>query len=312
MSAPLRIGSVCTGYGGLDMAVQSVLGGELAWVADNDPGAARILSHHWPDVPNLGDVTTCDFGQVEPVDIFCGGYPCQPFSLAGELKGTADDRHIWPDIARALRVLRPRLAIFENVAHHLRLGFDTVLSDLADLGFDAEWRVVRADHIGAPHQRRRLVFIAAPADTPHLGHQRQRAARQRRHGPAHSGLAATDATGDRWHERRSEPARLERRPGFASGGGQAWGPYAAAIARWEAATGRRAPGPTDARGRLNPPFVEWLMGLPAGWVTDVPGLSRTAQLTALGNGVVPQQASAALGHLLDRQARERTAGAVAA
>ncbi|MEU3143780.1 MULTISPECIES: DNA cytosine methyltransferase [unclassified Streptomyces] len=112
----LRIGSVCTGYGGLDMAVQTVLGGELVWVADNDPGANRILAHRYSGVPNLGDITAVDFARVGPVDVVCGGYPCQPFSSAGKRKGTADARHIWPHIARALGVLRPRYAVFENVA----------------------------------------------------------------------------------------------------------------------------------------------------------------------------------------------------
>ncbi|MFD4912771.1 hypothetical protein ACFWNR_06055 [Streptomyces virginiae] len=69
----LRIGSLCTGYGGLDMAVQTVLGGTPVWVADNDPGASRILTHHFPRVPNLGDLTAVDWREVEPVDVVCGG-----------------------------------------------------------------------------------------------------------------------------------------------------------------------------------------------------------------------------------------------
>ncbi|MFW3474427.1 DNA cytosine methyltransferase [Streptomyces microflavus] len=114
------------------------------------PRRQPILAHHWPDVPNLGDLKTVDWAAVEPVDIFCGGYPCQPFSNAGLRKGTDDERHIWPWIARALGVLRPRVAVFENVAGHLRLGFDTVLADLARIGFDAEWCVVRADEVAPP------------------------------------------------------------------------------------------------------------------------------------------------------------------
>ncbi|GLW58193.1 hypothetical protein Kpho01_62040 [Kitasatospora phosalacinea] len=78
-----------------------------------------------------------------------------------------------------------------------------------------------------------------------------------------------------------------------AGGGARWGEYAAAIARWERVT-RPAPGPVDARGRLDPVFVEWVMGLEKGWVTQITGLSRSAQLTALGNGVVPQQAAMAV------------------
>ncbi|MET8667486.1 DNA cytosine methyltransferase [Streptomyces tendae] len=320
----LRIGSVCTGYGGLDIAVRQVLGGELAWVADNDPGAARILAHHHPGVPNLGDITTTDWHDVEPVDVYIGGYPCQPFSTAGKRKGTEDARHIWPFIARALGVLRPRYAIFENVANHLRLGFDTVLCDLADLGFNVEWCVVRADEVGAPHQRRRLVFLAtaadasrtgqqrqgvrgrasqrggAAADAPYLGHERGGGARRGRSGPAHGRGAAADACGGHVAEQPHPDGRGSDQAEPAFDDGAAWGKYAPAVARWEAVTGRRAPWATDDRGRLNPVFVEWVMGLDTGHVTAVTGLTRTAQLKALGNGVVPLQAAAALRVLLDR------------
>lgn len=388
------IGSLCTGYGGLDMAVQQVLSGHLAWVADPDPGATAILTHHHPDVPNLGDITVTDWATVPPVDVLCGGYPCQPFSVAGLRKGTADERHIWPYIATALRVLRPRLAIFENVAGHLRLGFADVLADLAALGFDAEWVVVSASDVGAPHQRKRLWLLAWPADTgrpglargwaaraatngrdaaadpAHLGHQRVGRPWGRGLGPADDGDAPTDTAGPRRREghagtdvqpvepganrvpapdsdrdpvrqqpvaepRRDSPpvaelarahaaadapsaGRCEGRGIADTGDGTAsaqgageparsgservpeWGRFAPAVHRWEAATGRTAPWATDPRGRLSPLFVEWMMGLPAGHVTGVPGLSRTRQLKALGNGVVPQQATAALRLLLAR------------
>ncbi|MGY3335939.1 DNA (cytosine-5)-methyltransferase 1 [Streptomyces filamentosus] len=322
MSGDLRIGSLCTGYGGLDMAVQTVLGGTLAWVSDPDPGASRILAHHHPEVPNLGDLTAVDWAAVEPVDIVCGGYPCQPFSTAGKRKGTADDRHIWPSIAHALRVLRPRYAVFENVAGHLRLGFDTVLADLARLGFDAEWCLVRASEIGAPHHRQRLFLLAVAADPDRLGGDGRRARGAGRDEPAPHRLAPAHAGGSGFGSRFQPEPRHEdrdqehgddtgrRRPpaADADAGGRRtdelhvrpgqpdadWSRFAPAIARWETVLGRRAPGATDARRRLNPPFVEWLMGLPAGHVTDVPGLTRTQQLKALGNGVVPQQAEAAL------------------
>ncbi|MER7515912.1 DNA cytosine methyltransferase [Streptomyces sp. NPDC126499] len=360
MTDDLRIGSLCTGYGGLDMAVQAVLGGTLAWVSDIDPGASRILAHHHPEVPNLGDLTAVDWTGVEPVDVLCGGYPCQPFSLAGKRKGTADERHIWPSIAHALRVLRPRYAIFENVANHLRLGFADVLADLARLGFDAEWCAVRASEVGAAHDRRRLFLLARPsdaqgprqsgeglrgrlaerggvaADPDRVGGDRRGSRGPGRAEPAPHGDASTDPARLGRREGRSEPARLEGRPGPAVRSGAAaadtdrdgreeqqrrepgmgpwgdsdgrgperWGRFAPAVTRWETVLGRPAPGATDARRRLNPAFVEWLMGLPAGHVTDVPGLTRTQQLKALGNGVVPQQAEAALRMLLDRTTPE--------
>ncbi|MGW7083312.1 DNA cytosine methyltransferase [Streptomyces sp. NPDC054871] len=384
----LRIGSVCTGYAGLDDAVRAVFGGGLAWVADNDPGAALILAHRHPEVPNLGDITAVDWHDVEPVDIYIGGYPCQPFSTAGKRKGTKDDRHLWPYIARALGVLRPRLAVFENVAGHLSLGFDTVLADLAAIGFDADWCCVRASDIKAAHQRKRLIFWAWPADSGGPGLARrwaERAATDRRFAsadavdvgehrgracgsgwdePAPRGLAAAHAdsaerqrqpakqsgrttsaggrqpladpagVGERepadqalalaggWDARQEPGGRGVRAPAdtgrgdvaeqpvtepgsggaplAAPGLGVDWGPYAAAVERWAQVIGRPAPWPTDDLGRLNPPFVEWLMALETGHVTAVPGLSRTAQLKALGNGVVPPQAIAALRILLNR------------
>ncbi|MET9098329.1 DNA cytosine methyltransferase [Streptomyces antibioticus] len=302
-----RIGSVCTGYGGLDEAVRQVFGGELAWVSDIDAGACRIIRHRMPGVPNLGDLTTTRWEDVEPVDIYIGGYPCQPFSTAGHRKGTDDERHLWPFIAGALRVLRPRIAIFENVANHLRVGFGSVLVDLADLGFDVEWCVVRADEVGAPHQRRRLFVLAVAADAADLGHEWARTARGRGHGPADRGDAPAHSHS---HERVGEPDEQRRAAASPRSGDrlELWNEYAPAVARWEAATGRYAPWATDDQGRLSPAFVEWLMGLPAGHVTDVPGLTRTQQIKALGNGVIPQQAAAAV-QLLAQRAGLRVAAA---
>jgi DNA (cytosine-5)-methyltransferase 1 len=311
------------------MAVEEVFGGTTAWVSDIDPGASKILAHHWPTVPNLGDLTAVDWSSVEPVDIVLGGYPCQPFSNAGKRKGTDDERHIWPWIARALGVLRPRYAIFENVGGHLRLGFDTVLADLARLGFDVEWCVVRASEVGAPHARRRLFVLATAADAPDLRHERGGAARGWGHGPADSGVAAADARGLglrrdgelpagryalRGGLRNDAPRCGAPAPAHPDGCGQrphvvdlrkrepdaAWGGFLPAIRRWERASGRHAPGAVDDRRRLSPAFVEWLMGLPDGHVTAVPELTRNQQLHALGNGVVPQQAAAALRLLTDR------------
>ncbi|NED75326.1 DNA cytosine methyltransferase [Streptomyces sp. SID9944] len=365
----LRIGSLCSGYRGLDMAVEEVFGASTAWVSDIDPGANKILAHRWPGTPNLGDLTATRWEDVEPVDIVCGGYPCQPFSTAGLRKGTDDERHIWPYIANALRVLRPRIAIFENVAGHLRLGFDTVLADLARLGFDAEWCLVRASEVGAPHQRNRLFVLATAADTTaadegrllgsggaaepagwteprhsvgpaadaaNLGHERGRRAWGRRPGPPDGRIAAADT--DRgelpWHPERDrwqtveQPERAPRvdadgrgvqraavadADSLGRGAGErdirqgqpdaAWGRFLPAVRRWEAVTGRFAPRATDDRNRLSPAFVEWLMGLPAGHVTDVPDMTRTEQLKALGNGVVPQQAAAAI-RLLHQRATD--------
>lgn len=156
----MNIGSLFSGYGGLDMAVAEVTGAALAWYSEIEPAACRVLSAHYPDVPNLGDITAIEWADVPAVDIVTGGYPCQPFSHAGHRKGAKDERHLWPHVADALSALRPGFVVLENVAGHLSLGFADVLGDLARLGYDAQWGIVRASDAGAPHQRKRLFIVA--------------------------------------------------------------------------------------------------------------------------------------------------------
>ena len=332
----MRVGSLFSGYGGLDLAV----GGDLAWYAEVEPAACKVMEAHYPGVPNLGDVTKVDWSQVEPVDVITGGYPCQPFSNAGMRKGTQDERHLWPYVRDALGAIRPAAAVLENVRGHLTLGFDVVLADLADLGWSARWGVVRAADAGAPHSRARLFIVAHPggrqfprlakrwgfsepaqhcvevADTNSASGQAHDDGRQRRRnarrpqpverggqvaanpsGQRHGGRqrSASLARLDRAHEASArERQRSRQEPG--AGSVVSWGEYAPAINRWESIIGRHAPAPTvrrSERDRLNPAFVEWMMGLPEGWVTGH-GLSASQELKMLGNGVVPQQARLAL------------------
>lgn len=168
------IGSVCTGYGGLDSAVQQVFGGKLLWWSDIEPSAIATMKHHHPGVPNIGDVKMVHWYSVPRVDIFTAGYPCQPFSNAGKRLGLDDPRHLWPWIAYAIAVLRPGTVVLENVAAHLGRGFRIVAGDLAALGYRVEWTINRACDIGAPHERKRL-FVVATANT----------AREHDHRPRH-------------------------------------------------------------------------------------------------------------------------------
>ena len=111
----LTVGSLCTGYGGLELGVARLTDVRLVWVADNDPAATALLAHHYPHVPNLGDVAAVDWTQVLRVDAVTAGWPCQPWSLAGKRKGPNDERAIWPAVADAIRAVRPRLVFLENV-----------------------------------------------------------------------------------------------------------------------------------------------------------------------------------------------------
>ena len=157
----LTVGSLFSGIGGFDLGLERA-GMKVIWQSEIDTFASRVLKKHWPDVPNLGDITKVDWSKVERPDVICGGYPCQPFSTAGKRGGANDPRHLWPAMHNAIRVLRPRYALMENVRGHLSLGFNRVLGDLAEIGYDAEWQVIPAAAVGAPHKRDRVFIVAYP------------------------------------------------------------------------------------------------------------------------------------------------------
>ena len=302
----MRIGSLFSGYGGLDIAVQNVYGGDVVWYSEIDKHACKVLADRHPGVPNLGDITTVDWADVPPVDILTGGYPCQPFSHAGKREGTNDERHLWPYVRDAIRIIRPRITVLENVRGHLTLGFDTVLSDLAELGMSARWGVVRAADAGAPHSRARLFIVVTDPDSIRR-HENVEQSGDLSTSPSErpsgltDGYSADGPAADTTSERPQRPNRVGgSADGHASQGHHVatdWGKYAPAIHHWESVVGRPAPAPTvpgtNGRPRLSPYLVEWMMGLERGHVTGH-GLKPAACLKMLGNGVVPQQAELAL------------------
>jgi DNA (cytosine-5)-methyltransferase 1 len=188
----MRIGSLFSGAGGLDMAVEQVFGGTTVWHSEIDKAASKVLAHRWPGVPNLGDITTVDWSEVPAVDILCGGFPCQDVSAAGRRAGIKDGTRsgLWAVFADAIDHLRPPVVVIENVrgllsatAHRMEPGDTTVgngagrpalraagavLGDLADLGYDAQWATVAAADIGAPHRRERVFIVATNASSGEL------------------------------------------------------------------------------------------------------------------------------------------------
>ena len=155
----MRFGSLFAGIGGLDLGLERT-GMSCSWQVENDPYATAVLRKHWPDVRRWDDVRTFPPAGEWTVDLICGGFPCQPVSLAGKQKAQADDRWLWPEFARIIRALRPRYALMENVPGLLVHGMGDVLGDLAACGYDAEWTSIPAAAVGAPHLRWRVFILA--------------------------------------------------------------------------------------------------------------------------------------------------------
>jgi len=176
----MRIGSLFSGIGGLEKGLEDAGVGHIVWQVERDPFCRQVLARHWPDSVRHDDVRTVGAHNLEPVDVICGGYPCQPFSIAGLKRGVNDERHLWPEFARIIRELRPRYAILENVPNHLGIGFGDVLGDLASIGYDAEWDVLSAGGLGAHHIRRRIFVIA---NLPHAVSRRPQRQRTAAKGP---------------------------------------------------------------------------------------------------------------------------------
>jgi len=366
----VRIGSLFSGCGGLDIAAEQVFDGKVMWQCEVDRSASKVLQRRWPDVPNLGDITAVEWKYVEPVHVLVGGFPCQDVSVAGHRRGLRPDTRsgLWEHMAYAIEQLRPEIVVIENVsgilsanAHgevescegcmgdssgrHMR-ALGAVLADLAEMGFDAEWGSVRASDVGAPHRRERVFIVAANPS----GRQLPRSAIKDYRLPVlgecsllptpsvvDMGRGKTPEDWDAWTQRMRdrhgngnghgkslhiEAQRMLPTPTAQDGSNNAvpsqfdrnslplnaavtadFGPYTAAVRRWEQVIGRLAPNPTtlnkNGTPRLNAAFAEFMMGLPEGWVTDA-GVSQTAALKILGNGVVPQQAELALSLLLPR------------
>jgi len=164
----LTVGSLFSGIGGLDLGLERA-GMKVIWQSEIDGYASKVLKKHWPEVPNYGDIKAINWRNVERPNVICGGYPCQPFSTAGNRRGTDDPRHLWPWVKQAISELRPDYAIMENVRGHLSMGLTDVLGDLADIGFHAWWRVISASSIGANHQRERVFIVAYPSSEPGYG-----------------------------------------------------------------------------------------------------------------------------------------------
>ncbi len=271
---PLTVGSLFAGIGGFDLGFERA-GFEIRWQVEIDPFASAVLAQHWPEVERFDDVRAV--GRIprrsvpEPVDVLCGGFPCQDISVAGRGVGIDGERSgLWSEFDRLIGELRPRYVVVENVSALLARGMGRVLGDLSARGFDAEWDCLPAKAFGAPHQRDR-VWIVAYADR---GRQQERSEFNRGEAPDSTdwhplrtrthGLRVVVADADGAGLQESTRARLGV---FCNAAGE---PARREFGRG-ASTARRAWATEPDVGRV-------AHGIPA----------RVDRLRGLGNAVVPQ------------------------
>lgn len=275
----LTVGSLFSGIGGLDLGLERA-GMKVIWQSEIDPYCNKVLKKHWPEVPNHGDIKQIDWQTIERPNVICGGYPCQPFSTAGKRRGTDDPRHLWPWVRTAISELRPDYAILENVRGHLTMGGTTVIGDLTKIGYDAEWRIVSAAGLGAPHRRDRIIIVAYPAYKRQQGRQKKSQSEFSRRGNDEAELRGIAANHSTIQRAKTMADPNNRKLGYINNGGS----NTATNDKWPkifvADSSSSSTSGADSHWAFEPRVGRVANGVSA----------RVDRLRGLGNAVVPQVA----------------------
>lgn len=298
--------SLFSGIGGLDLAFEWA-GGAVAAMCEIDPFCQKVLRKHWPDVPLFGDVREVKGTHVGAVDVVYGGFPCQPFSVAGDRKGRDDPRFLWPEFSRLVGEISPRWVVAENVPGILSLAADDVCQDLERLGYEVGIWNFEALAVGAPHRRARVFFVAHMGDTEGRG-RNHRGDRPNLGAPpeeddASSGTGAYLSAPD--CERKQQPGGGVSNCGRWAGDVRAEAPSNSNCQRREVqrngVPAEQELGGAERRGgrKFKPGMGRGFDGvspwLDEDWENGIPRVARgvpdrVPRLKALGNAVVPQQA----------------------
>jgi DNA (cytosine-5)-methyltransferase 1 len=203
----MNVLDIFSGIGGFSLGLERA-GMRTVAFCEIDPYCRAVLRKHWPDVPIFEDVCKLTAADVDGIDVICGGFPCQDISTAGTGEGLDGSRSgLWMEYARLIGDARPRYVVVENVAALLKRGMGRVLGDLARIGYDAEWSVVSACSMGAPHVRRRVFIVAYPNGKhgrPRLWNSLARAFRSLQE------IDGTPSSRARWRARLANPSALYR------------------------------------------------------------------------------------------------------
>ena len=256
----LTIGSLFAGIGGLELGLERAIpGARTIWQVEQDPYARRVLAKHWPQANrSVTDVKEAGAHNLARPDIISGGFPCQDISLAGAGAGIEGERSgLWSEFARIIGELRPRFVVLENVSAIRARGLGTVLGPgLAALGYAALWDCIPASALGAPHRRDRW-FCVAYANGAKLREQPGRLGGQDGQGSTLAPINGQEeqvADPDSWRlQGKREPQHGEQQ--------SPCGDQSDGCGPWRRGKGRTGP----PGGRLNPAWVEALMGFPPGF-----------------------------------------------
>lgn len=203
----LTVGSLFSGIGGLELGLERTGGFQTEWQVEINGYCQQVLAKHWPDVTRYGDIRTVGKHNLQPVDVICGGFPCQPHSLAGKRKASEDERDLWGEFYRIICDIRPSWVLAENVQGLLSSEdgrfFGRVLRDLAGIGYYAEWQMLRACEVGAPHTRARVFILAYPGS---FGRLNRGDYRQGRHVPPYIGSTPESEQEGERRKRWTSPA----------------------------------------------------------------------------------------------------------
>ena len=166
----LKVLDLFSGIGGFSLALESTGHFQTIGFVENDEYCQAVLQHHFPEVPILGDIknVTKETVPTRP-DVICGGFPCQPFSVAGDQRAKDDPRHLWPEMLRIIKEQKPTWVVGENVSGLVKLGLDEILDEMEDQGYSTRTFNIPAFSVGAPHQRQRLWIIGHLGDPEHNG-----------------------------------------------------------------------------------------------------------------------------------------------